>query len=1106
MPRRLIASVWLLLSAMPAAAAEFPSPAVTAPTPPVTPDRVGYYRYPAVHGRTVVFTAEGDLWRVPLEGGVAQRLTSHVGEESRAAISPDGKWVAFTAAYDGPNEAYVMPLDGGLPKRLTWDGLRANVLGWTPEGEVMIATRRHSGLPAARLAVLNPATGERRVLPLAQAAEGAWLGRSLVFTRQEPNFSATRRYRGGLAQQLWIWDGGSTEARRLMPSDSAVSRQPMAWNGRVWFVGDRDLDMNLWSVAPDGSDARQHTFHRGWDVMSASLSEGRVVYQRGADLRVFDIGTGTDAAIPIRLASDFDQMRERWVSNPVEWVSAAHLSPTGDRVVLTARGQVFVAPAKTGRLVQVTRDPATRWRQARFLPDGRTIVGLSDASGEIEWWKAPANGVGEPSALSRDGRVIRWDGAPSPDGRWLASWNRDRELWLLEIATGRHRRIATFEEWNDFQDVSWSPDSRWLLYVRPAPNLLLQVVLYDTQTDRHTAITSERWDSYSPKFSPDGKWIWFLSDRHYQSVVPQIWGSRQPDPFFDRTTKVYALSLRREFRSPFAPADELHAGTDEVAKPAPKSAAPAKGAKAMPSGVAPVTIELDGIAERLIEAPVPPGNYSALSTDGKRLWWLSTPAAADPRRALQSVAIEPEPDAPGSLLDGVESYELSADGKKLLVRKGTAFHVFDAGGKAPDKLDETRVRLDGWRFTLDPRIEWRQMFAEAWRLHRDYFWDPAMGGVDWTAVREKFRPLAERVTTRAELSDVLAQMVGDLSVLHTYVRGGDDRRPGDPVDPASLGAVLERDERAGGFRVVRVLRGDPDRPDRLGPLAKPEVGVRDGDVITAINGVAARSAPDVGALLRGQSGRSVLLRVQRPGGEPRDVLVEPVAPARETDLRYSEWELGRRLRVDSLAAGRIGYVHLRAMGPDDIAQWQRDYFPVWEREGLVVDLRGNRGGNIDSWILGKLLRRAWAWWQPRSGRPFANMPFAFRGKLAVIVDESTISDGELFADGVRRLGLGRIVGTRTWGGEIWLSADNFLVDRGIATAAETGVYGPEGEWLIEGRGLEPDVVVDNLPLATAAGADAQLDAAVRLLLDEIARSPRRDPVAPPRPDRSDPRR
>ena len=1057
---------------------------------------LGYYRFPAVYRDTVVFTAEGDLWRTTLAGGIAQRLTSHLGEESRSAISPDGQWLAFSATYDGPTEVYVMPLAGGLPRRLTWDGLRDLVVGWTPQGEVLFTTRRGSGLPAGQLAAVHPVSGARRDLPLAQASDGDWDGATLVFTRQEPNISNTRRYRGGTLQQLWSWGGGRDEARPFLPGDSAASRRPMPWEGRVYFVGDRSLDMNLWSVRRDGSDARQHTFHKGWDVLGGSLADGRIVYQLGADLRVYDIGRNEDRALSVRLGSDLDQSRERWVANPVDYVTSARLSPNGDRVALTARGQVFVAPVEDGRLVSATRAPGVRWRQARFLPGGDSLVALSDASDEVEWWRMAANGVGEPAQLTRDGKVLRWDGVPSPDGKWLAHWNKDLELWLLDLATLSNRRIAVGREWDDLRDIAWSPDSRWLAYAHPAPNLLTQIHLIDTRTGESRPVTSDRWDSCNPAWSPDGKWLWFLSDRHFDSVVRSVWGSRQPDPFFDLRTRIYGLALQKSFRSPWAKLDELHAAE------AKEESAPKPSAKGESEAPKPVVIDLDGLAGRLIETPAEPGNFTRLSTDGKRLYWLATEAAVDVTPSLRTLEIARKNDGEATVLAEVTEYELSADLKKLLVRKGDAFYVFDAGAKAPDKLDKSKLPLSGWTFTFDPREEWRQMFQEAWRLERDYFYDRAMHGVDWPAQRDRFRPMAERVTTRAELADLFGQMVGELSALHMYVYGGDHRRGPDQADPAGLGARLVRDAAAGGWRIERVFRTDPDEPSRLGPLARPELDLRDGDVIVSVNGVPAASAPDPGALLRGQAGRQVLLGIRRAGGTPRDCVVNPVAPARETDLRYTEWEFTRRQRVDSLSAGRVGYVHLRAMGPGDIAQWQRDYYPVFGRDGLVIDLRNNRGGNIDSWILGKLMRRTWHWFQPRIGQPFGNMPFAFEGKLAVIVNETTISDGEAFAEGFRRLGLGKVVGTRTWGGELWLSQDNFLVDRGIATAAEIGLFVPEGEWMIEGHGVNPDIVVDNLPRATAEGRDAQLEAAVRHLLDEIARDPKRKPQPPPYPDKS----
>ena len=1080
--------------------------------------RLGYYRFPAVWHDTLVFTAEGDLWRVPLAGGVAQRLTTHPALETRPAISPDGRTVAYSASYEGPAEVYTLPLEGGVPVRQTFDGGNAQVVGWTPSGDILYATRTFSGLPDTQLVRITPGKPGRALVPLSQASDGAYdaAGRTLYFTRLAFQGSHTRRYKGGTAQNLWKFSEG-TEAVPLTPDYDGTSKTPMPWKGRIYFASDRDGGMNIWSMAEGGGDLKQHTHHRDFEVRSPSLSEGRIAYQLGADIRVLDLATGEDRVVPITLVSDFDQMREKWVTSPVDWVTSARLSPDGDRVVLTARGQVFVAPAQQGRLVEATRKGGVRYRNGRFFPDGKTLLALSDESGELEFWRVPANGVGAPSQLTSDGTVLRWDGVPSPDGRYIAHHDKDERLWIFDISKKTQAKVAeSLDGW--FGEFQWSPDSRWLAYVVPGANELSRIWVCEAATGRVTPVTSDRYDSNGPAWSPDGKWLYFLSERQFETLVGSPWGSRQPEPFFDKQTKVYGLALKKGERSPFAPDDELHPAKKEDEKKdqakSEKKEEPekdaAKGDKTDGRKEAPkddakpappkVDIDLDGIEARIVEVPVPAGNYSSLSVDAKRLYYVSREAARDAKPALKTFPIDNKKPEAETFADDIAGYELSQDRKKLLLRKGKDFYVLDAGAKAPAAAEMAKllVPLKDWTFRLDPREEWRQMYREAWRLERDYFYDRSMHGLDWPAIKARYEGLAERVTDRDELSDVLAQMVSELSALHIFVFGGDRREGQDKVAAASLGARLVRDDAAGGYRVEHVFQSDADRPERLAPLARPGVEVGEGDVIEAINGIATLSVPDVGSLLRNQADRQVLLRVKPKGGAAaRDAVAVPITLGRENELRYDEWEYTRRLAVEKAGQGRIGYVHLRAMGGNDIAQWYREYYPVFNRDGLIIDVRHNPGGNIDSWILGRLLRKAWFYWQPRVGRPTWNMQFAFRGHMVVLCDQQTGSDGEAFTEGFRRLGLGKAIGMRTWGGEIWLTSSNVLVDRGIATAAEIGVYGPEGQWLIEGRGVEPDIVVDNLPHATFEGSDAQLDAAVKHLAELIRTKP--VPVPPPPP-------
>ena len=1055
---------------------------------------LGYYRYPALHGGTVVFAAEGDLWTVGVDGGLARRLTTHPSEESHPAVSQDGSTLAFSAAYEGPREVYTMPLEGGLPERRTFDGEASHVVGWTPDGRILFRSLRPSTLPSAMLVAFDPATRSRSVLPLAEASEGSFdpAAGVLYFTRFSAQGSHTKRYKGGTAQSIWSFAPGAPEAVALTAGYAGTSRHPMWWNGEVHFVSDRDGTMNIWSMDPSGGGLRQRTFHDGWDVQSPALSEGRIVYRLGADLRLYDVESGLDREIPITLASDFDQLRENWIHKPMEYLTAAHISPEGDRVALTARGQVFVAPARQGRFVEATRRPGVRYRQARFMPGGEHLMALSDESGEVELWRLPSDGIGEPKQWTSDGKVLRFDGVPSPDGRWIVTNDHDQELWLFNTETNRSSRIASSSSWG-YGGIAWSPDSRWIAYAMPGGNTVFRIFLYDVSKGKTTAVTTDRYDSSSPSWSPDGRWIYFLSDRDFESIVPSPWGSRQPEPFFDKMTRVYSIPLVAGLRSPFQPDDELAPSEDEEDKEEEE------GDEDPPE----VAVDLEGIAERILLVPVDRGNYSDLSMNGERLFLVRSETSVERTKDLLAVKIDNEDPEALSVARDIAAYEISSDGEKLLIRKKEALYVIDADAGEDADLSEAAVDLSGWRFSIDPKEEFRQMFIESWRLERDYFYDRSMHDVDWPAMLDKYLPLVERVTTRGELSDLQAQMAGEISALHTYVYGGEHRKGEDDVFPASLGAVLARDDEAGGYRVERIYRSDPDSPGARAPLAAPGVDVAEGDVIAAIDGKATLDAADPGLLLRNRSGRQVRLRIQPASGRgARDVIVTPISAAGERDLRYDAWEVSRRDMTDSLGAGEIGYVHLRAMGREDIAEWYKQFYPVFDRKGIVIDVRHNDGGNIDSWILEKLMRRAWMFWQARVGEPYWNMHYAFRGHMAVLVDAWTTSDGEAFAEGFRRLGLGKVIGTRTWGGEIWLTSSNVLVDEGIVTAAEFGVYGPEGEWLIEGHGVDPDIVVDNLPHATYLGDDAQLRRAIEHLQGLIERDPRPLPLPPPYPDKS----
>jgi tricorn protease len=881
----------------------------------------------------------------------------------------------------------------------------------------------------------------------------------------------------------------------------------MWWNGRVYFISDRDGTMNIWSMDEGGGDARQHTRHSGWDVKDASIGQGRIVFQVAADLWIFDTESGQERMVAITLASDLDQLRERWVSKPMDFLTSVHLHPSGASVVLTSRGRVFVAPASDGRLVRASNRQGVRYRDAVFMPDGRTLLALSDATGELEFETLPANGVGEPEPMTNDGRILRFSGHPSPDGKWVAYSDNNNDLWLLEMATKSQKLVSTNRE--GVANPAWSPDSRWLAWSQTGLNTYQQILLYDVETQAKTPLTSDRVNSTSASWSPDGRWIYFLSDRNLQSVVGAPWGARQPGAFFDKPMKLYHVSLQAGTRSPFRPPNELEqedTGTEREKEPAAGSKAGGTAREAA-SGTrpAPVKIDLQGIGARVREVPVPAGDYRGLEAGATALFYLSRDPGAAGRMHLIAMEIGSKGSEAKKLVEDVRYYELSLDRKKLLVHRRDEIFVIDAGTTPPAAADMAKKKIDlgAWTFPIDIRDDWRQIFVDAWRLERDYFYDPGMHGVDWDDVLKKHLPLVDRVTTRDELNDLIGRVVGELSALHTSVGGGDLRDGPDDIRVPTLGARLARDERAGGYRIEYIYRTDPDYPDERSPLADPDLRIGEGDVIQAVNGVDVLSEPHphLNSLLRNQQNRQVLLRIKPASGAgSRDVIVVPTTW--ESRMRYDDWQHTRRMAVEERGGGRLGYIHLKAMGGTDLNAWYRQFYPVFDRQGLVIDVRHNRGGNIDSMILEKLLRQAWFYWKDRARAPYWNMQYAFRGHIVVLCDEDTASDGEAFAEGFKRLGLGKLIGTRTWGGEIWLSSSNRLSDGGLARAPMMGVYGPEGEWLIEGHGVEPDVLVENLPHSTFNGEDAQLDAAIAHLLDEIGKDPRPVPAPPPYPDKS----
>jgi tricorn protease len=1063
----------------------------------------GYYRYPAINGNDLIFTAEGDLWRFNLTTNETKRLTTNHGVESHASISPDGKWVAFVGQYEGPSEVYVIPVNGGTPKRLTYEEGNPVVYQWTADGSVLYSTYSRSTSPEAQLVKINPATRKAETIPLSQADQGTYLpSGELFFTRLRDQGSHTKRYKGGSAQNIWKFDG-TGEAVPMTADYPGTSKDPMYFQGRIYFLSDRDGTMNIWSMNITGGDLKQHTNVARIDLSDADLNNGRIVCQMGADVLLYDIASGKSLIPDIFLNSDFDQKRVQWITDPKSKITNTDLSFKGDYVALTSRGRVFTVPVEGDRWSEVTRKYGIRYKDATYINSGNDLMMLSDESGEFEVWKTDNFGFKIPEQVTNGSKNFIENFLASPDGNYIIYNEKDNRLMLYSKASGTSSLLAS----NDFgfsAPFAWSSDSRMVAYIDRGVNQHSFIKIYDVKASKSWQITTGRTDDYNPKFSSDGKWLYFISDRTFATSVASPWGSRQPEPYYNKTAKIYAVALDTSAVFPFRDATELNAVKPDSSKTTADKSSPGKSKsdKSKTDKAIPVDkIDLANAGSRLYLVPMKAANISDFGLNKDWLYW------SDANREDYTVSLNAlkmtntKNNEVVSIATPINSFTLSGDGKKILIRDRNGIVVLNADGTKPD-VKKNSVDLTKWAFTIDPVEDWKQMFKDAWRMERDYFYDRNMHGVDWQAVYNQYLPLVDRVTDRYELDDILAGMISELSALHMFVYGGDKRLPGDNMSNGYLGAKLTRNETAGGYVIDHIYMSDPDYPAELSPLSRPNLKIKEGDIILSINGVNTAGYPDINELLVNKADVQVRLKLKNAKSATYEEVIKPLGASAFSSLRYRDWEYTRRMAVEKTSENKIGYLHLRAMGGGDYDDFVRNFYPAIGKEGLIIDVRHNRGGNIDSWILEKLLRKAWFYWAPRVGQSAPNMQLAFTGHLVVLMDEHTASDGEAFSEGFRRLGLGKLIGVRTWGGEIWLSSGNRLVDNGIATAAETGVYSPEGEWLIEGWGVEPDIKVDNLPHESFNGKDAQLEAAVEHLKKLIKEKPVITPPIPKYPDKS----
>jgi tricorn protease len=1038
----------------------------------------GYYQHPDIHKNTIVFSSEGDIWKVSIEGGFAQRLTTHTEEEKYPVISPDGKTIAYYATYEGLPEVYSIPIDGGIANRWTYSNSEgALVLGWTPKGEIIYSSTEFGHATHSRLATIDLKTKVKSVIQLHQANEAAQNENGIWFFVNLPNMNGhVKRYAGGMARQLWKFDG-KNEAVKLTTDHLGESFNPMWYQNRLYFITDRDGMKNIWSMNSDGKDLKQHTFHTDFDVRSANVDDGKIIYQHGADLWLLDIASSKYNKIIIKLVSDFEQQRETWMTKTTDYITSVNADPAGEKVVVTVRGRVFTVPVKSGRTIAFSHKNNTviRHRDAVFSHDGKNIITLSDASGEFEFVQFAADGSDKVKPLSKSIKPLSYKGIPSSDGKWIAYDDIDKHMYVLNVNTGMHKKISSNDQ--GIRDFSWSPDNQWLAFVQYALTGFAQIKIYNVNDGSIFDLTNDRSNNTNVKWSPDGKFIYYLSDRNFNSLTGNPRDKRLGGVEWDKVHTVYHVALQKGALSPFRVLDEI---TQEIT-PDEK-----------PVGKLVVKIDKADIQSRTMIVPIASGNYYHIEVNETAIYLLAKENGSDVNPHLKVAEISRNKMELTTIASEIVNFELTQNGKRLFIKKGQSYYMVEAGTGILNLSSE--IDLSGCQFSFNPRDDWKQLYKDAWRMERDYFYDKNMHGVDWDAMYKKYLPFVDRVTTRNELNDVLFQLIGELSVLHTYVYGGDIPSDDKSIRVGSLGAKTSKDFASGGFRIDYIYKPDPSFPERKSPMDDPHLDIKVGDIITKVNGIDALSAMDIGELLINQAGKQVRLSIKR-GALVKEFIV--TSSADPYWLIYRDWQYNNRLKVEKDSNNEIGYLHLSANSDQDIGQFYREYFAVANKKGLIIDMRNNEGGYISEILLQMLARQVWMYRVDKTGEPTDRIPH-----LVVLVDERTGSDGEVFAEGCRRLGLGITIGKRTWGGFIALNTENQLTDNGIATAPMSGGYGPEGRWLVEGVGHVPDIEVDNLPYETFNGKDAQLDEAINILKKKIINEPKEIPIVPAYPNKS----
>ena len=1035
-------------------------------------------RFPATNGTDIVFSYAGDLYTAPIAGGKARRLTSHVGYEIFPRFSPDGKTIAFTGEYDGNREVYIIPADGGEPRRLTYTATNARddvgdrmgpnniVMTWTPNGEGVVYRNRISDGFDGRLWTAPLSDGMPQALPLPEGGFCSYApdGKRMAYNRVFREFRNWKYYRGGMADDIWLYDPDAKKVENLT-NNVAQDICPMWIGDDIYFISDRDRTMNLFVYHTATRQTEKITDYTDYDIKFPSTDGKQIVYEHAGYLYRFDPQTGKNEQIRITLNAEniYARTEQKHVA---DYVTAARLSADGKRLAVTARGEVFDVPATKGVTRNISRTPGANEREADWSPDGRYIAYISDRTGETEIYLQPAEG-GEPVQLTTGNdtyiRSLSW----SPDSKTVLYTDRKNRIVTVDVAS-KTKNIVMQNPEQEFYGVNFSPDSRWITYTKPAANDFSVVYVYNLATKQEYPVTEKWYNSSSPVFSTDGKYLIFESDRDFNP----IYGRLEWNHVYTRMGGIYLALLTNDTPSPFLPADEaVNSDKEEEAGKVPAKDAKKKDIKTEDKAV---EIAPEGIAGRIVKLPLSAGNYWNLYSDGQTVWYYGD-------NGTHAFSLKDQKDE----LIAENAVMAPMDGsKKVLYMRGNSLYV---GELSTQKVTlDNKVCLDDMVAPIDYQQEWAQIFDGAWRAYRDGFYVENMHGVDWKAIKEKYAVLLPYVKTRLDLNYIIGAMIAELACGHAYVNPGEYPKP-ERIGMGLLGAELSRDEQTGFYRIDRILPGAPYSEKLRSPLTEPGMNIEEGDYITAIDGVPTTSVRNIYQLLIGKAGVLTELSVSSKAAADgaRKVVVRPTD--NEYPLYHYNWVQKNLRRVEEATDGRVGYIYIPDMGPEGLNEFARYFYPQLDKEALIIDDRANGGGNVSPMIIERLLRKPYRMTMSRTSTRTGTIPDATQyGPKILLINKYSASDGDLFPWSFKANKLGTVIGTRTWGGIVGISGSLPYMDgTDIRVPFFTNYDAKTGQWIVENHGVDPDILIDNDPIREQSGTDQQLEKAIEVALEQL---------------------